>query len=69
MIFDPENIPIRLNDWFSSRIEYEGPGHAEFFDPPGAVEGSTRVRINDRGTARIEWISRELCQNIRSSSD
>lgn len=54
MIFDPENIPILLNDWFSTRIEYEGRGHAEFFDPPGAVEGSTRVRISDRGTASIE---------------
>src|SRR5882762_8719316 len=54
MIFDPENIPIALNDWFSTRIEYEGRGRAEFLDPHGAMEGRTRVEINENGTSKIE---------------
>jgi len=54
MIFDPENIPIALNDWFSTRIEYEGQGRAEFLDPHGAIEGRTRVQINENGTSNIE---------------
>jgi hypothetical protein len=54
MNFDPENIPIVLNDWFSTRIEYEGRGRAEFIDPPAAIEGSARVQINENGTSSIE---------------
>ena len=54
MSFDPENIPIVLNDWFTARIEYEGQGRAEFLDPPGAIEGTTRIQINENGTSSIE---------------
>lgn len=54
MDFDPENIPLVPNDWFSTRIVYEGRGRAEFLDPSGAIEGPTRVQINEDGTSDIE---------------
>jgi hypothetical protein len=54
MTFDPENIPLNLNDWFSTQVVYEGRGRAEFLDPSGAVEGPARVQINEDGTSSIE---------------
>jgi hypothetical protein len=53
MTFDPENIPLVLNDWFSTRITYQGPGRAEFLDPPGAIEGTTLIEIDENGTSNI----------------
>ena len=54
MTFDPENIPLTLNDWFSTQVVYEGHGRAEFLDPSGAVEGPARIQINEDGTSSIE---------------
>lgn len=53
-IFDQESTPIVLNDWFPTRIEYAGQGRAEFLDPHGAMEGCSRVQINEDGTSSIE---------------
>lgn len=54
MPFDPENIPLIPSDWFSTDVSYEGRGRAEFHDPPGAVEGEARVRVEESGASRIE---------------
>lgn len=54
MTFDPEKIPLTLNNWFSTQVIYEGRGRAEFLDPSGAVEGPARVEINEDGTSSIE---------------
>lgn len=54
MSFDPENIPLIPNDWFSTSISYEGPGRAEFQNPPAAVEGGARVRLDEGGTLSVE---------------
>lgn len=54
MTFDPENIPLILNDWFSTQIVYDGRGRAEFLDPAGAVEGPVRIQVNENGTSSIE---------------
>jgi hypothetical protein len=54
MVFDPENIPLTLNNWFSTEIVYEGRGRAVFLDPPGIIEGPARVQINENGSSNIE---------------
>lgn len=54
MNFDPENIPIVLNDWFTTQVDYEGRGRAEFREPPGAIEGPTHVTISESGTLSVE---------------
>lgn len=54
MSLDPENIPLVPNDWFSTGISYEGRGRAEFHDPPGAVEGTTHIKIDESATLSIE---------------
>jgi len=54
MSFDPENILLIPNDWFSTDISYEGRGRAEFHDPPGTVEGAARIRIDESGTLSVE---------------
>jgi hypothetical protein len=54
MSFDPEDIPLAPSDWFSTGISYEGLGRAEFQNPAGAVEGASRVRIDDSGTLSVE---------------
>jgi hypothetical protein len=54
MTFDPENIPLTLNDWFSTEVVYEGRGRAEFLDPSGVAEGPARVQINENGSSSIK---------------
>jgi hypothetical protein len=54
MSFNPEDIPLIPNDWFSTSISYEGLGRAEFQDPPAAVEGAARVRLDESGALSVE---------------
>lgn len=42
-----------LNGWFSTTIEYEGWGRAEFADPPGVFEGPVEIHYNALGEADI----------------
>lgn len=44
------------SDWFSTSVEYEGWGRAEFSDPKGSVEGETRVSFDEFGEATIEML-------------
>ena len=54
MPFDPSKFLPSPSDWFSTSMEHEGWGRAEFADPEGSVEGTTRVSIDELGRARIE---------------
>jgi hypothetical protein len=54
MSFNPEDIPLIPNDWFSTGISYEGLGRAEFQDPPAAVEGAARVSPDESGSLSVE---------------
>src|SRR5947209_6029531 len=54
MSFNPEAIPLIPNDWFSISISYEGRGRAEFQDPPAAVEGEARARLDESGSLSVE---------------
>lgn len=42
------------SDWYSTTVEYEGWGRAEFADPEGSVEGPTCVTFDELGGASIE---------------
>ena len=53
MSFNPRNITPSPNDWFSTNIEYEGQGHAEF-RPTGAIEGTVKIRFDEFGESRVE---------------
>jgi hypothetical protein len=54
MAFDPSMFLPSPSDWFSTSVEYEGWGRAEFADPEGSVEGLTRMSFNELGWASIE---------------
>jgi hypothetical protein len=54
MSFNPEDIPLIPNNWFSTSISYEGRGRAEFQDPPAAVEGEARVSFDESGSLCVE---------------
>lgn len=44
----------KLNNWFSTVIEYQGYGRAEFLDPHGVVEGPTTIRFDEFGESTVE---------------
>lgn len=54
MTFDPRDFLPAQNDWFSSDIEYEGWGRADFSDPDGSLEGPVSVSFDELGRASIE---------------
>lgn len=54
MPFDPSEFLPSPSDWYSTTVEYEGWGRAEFADPEGSVEGPTRVTFDELGGASIE---------------
>lgn len=41
------------NPWFSSDIVYEGWGIATFENPPGTIEGKTRIAVDETGTLDV----------------
>lgn len=43
-----------VTNWFSTPVEYSGSGRAEFVDPPGTIEGTTRVQFDEYGNGQIE---------------
>src|SRR5687768_15587258 len=54
MSFDPYDIPLTTNNWFSTEVVYEGRARAEFEDPKGAAEGPAVVRFDAYGESRVE---------------
>lgn len=54
MTFNPNDFLPSPSGWFSTTIEYDGWGRAEFTDPQGSVEGPTRVSFDELGNASIE---------------
>lgn len=54
MSFDPSKFMPSPSNWFSTNIEYEGWGRAEFADPEGSVEGPAQVSFDELGRASIE---------------
>jgi hypothetical protein len=54
LAFNPNDFLPSPSGWFSTTIEYEGWGRAEFADPQGSVEGPTRLSFDDLGNASIE---------------
>ena len=54
MTFDPREFVTEPSPWFSTDIEYEGWGRAEFSDPAGSLEGPVVVRSDELGVTSIE---------------
>ena len=54
IVFDANAFLPSPSNWFSTSVEYEGWGRAEFSDPKGSVEGETRVSFDESGEASIE---------------
>lgn len=52
----PELIQTKpvVNDWFTGTVDYSGGGRAEFSDPPGIIEGPTRVQFDEHGNAHSD---------------
>ena len=56
MSITTEQLTPTANNWFSTSIEYEGLGRAEFSDPPGIVEGQAKVKFDEFGQSTIELV-------------
>lgn len=54
IVFDASTFLPSPSDWFSTSVEYEGWGRAEFSEPKGSVEGETCVSFDESGEATIE---------------
>jgi len=54
MTVDLQRFEPCASNWFTALVEYSGQGRAEFSDPPGVIEGSTRVRFDEFGNSSIE---------------
>ena len=54
IVFDVNTFLPSPSDWFSTSVEYDGWGRAEFSDPAGSVEGETRVSFDESGEATVE---------------
>lgn len=46
-------IPLP-NNWFLTRIEYEGQGRAEFHDPRGIIKGPVKIYFDEFGESNAE---------------
>ncbi len=44
----------QTNSWFSSNVEYEGHGRAEFSQPRGFIEGPVKIRFDESGESSVE---------------
>ena len=51
--YEWENFKPKVNNWFSTRIEYTGTGRAEFTNPKGWVEGEVNVQVDEAGEISI----------------
>jgi hypothetical protein len=51
--YEWENFKPKVNNWFSTRIEYTGTGRAEFTNPKGWVEGEVNVQVDETGEISI----------------
>jgi len=54
MSFDLNSITLSPNNWFSTKIKYEGQGRAEFLDPKGIIEGPVKVQFDEFGESSVE---------------
>jgi hypothetical protein len=43
-----------FKNWFEPSVDYSGYGRAEFSDPPGVIEGPTKVQFDESGKSTIE---------------
>lgn len=53
MPIDPKNYISQPHNWFTTDINYEGVGRAEFDSPAGYISGYTKVQVNEVGNAHI----------------
>lgn len=62
---EPNSLSANSSDWYSSKVEYEGEGIAEFSDPEIVLEGTVIVEFNENGTSPIKMTK---LKNIYSDS-
>lgn len=64
-----KNYAPRLNNWFSSKIEYKGLGTATFTDPNGVIQGQTYVRYNECDSCEITMTVKKVIVNGIEAND
>lgn len=65
MSSEANSLSANSSDWYSSKVEYEGEGRAEFSDPEIVLEGTVKVEFNENGTSLIKMTK---LKNIYSDS-
>jgi hypothetical protein len=59
---DETGIP--MSNWFSTTIEYEGWGRAEFADPLGVIEGPVTIQFDQQGEYPITYSDTNITMRV-----
>jgi hypothetical protein len=62
-------IKPEMTDWFSTNIQYDGWGKAEFSSPEGSVEGPVKIMFDELGDPNIELTVESFSPNRNSPYD